>query len=185
MAEQIEVSGLVPASPAMIYTAWLDPEEHAAMTGEPAESDPVVGGRFTAANGYIAGTYVELVPDRKIVQWWRTTEFPVDAPDSNVEIELVPSGEGTLVTLRHTGIPEGQGERYRAGWAEFYFIPMARYFGGDTEATEKPAAKKKAPAKKAKPKAKVKAKPKAKAAKMKAKPKAKAKPKPAKKKKKR
>jgi uncharacterized protein YndB with AHSA1/START domain len=178
MAEQIEVHGTIAASPAKVYAAWIDSAEHAAMTGgDAAESDAVVGGRFTAANGYIAGTYLELVPDRRIVQTWRTSEFPADAPDSQLVIELTPTGDSALVTLHHTNIPDGQGERYRSGWVEYYFSPMQRYFAAPAAAPKpKAPAKKTAAAKpkpKAKAKAKVKAKPKAKAAKAKAKPKAK------------
>lgn len=168
MAEQIEVSGTVAATPARVYMAWLDPAQHAAMTGGgAAECDPIVGGRFTAWDGYIAGTNLELVPEQRIVQAWRTTEFPADAPDSRVEVDLAPSDGGTVVTIRHFEIPDGQGEQYRKGWVDFYLSKMSKYFGVEgAEKKAKPPAKK-APAKaKAKPKAvKKTAKPKAKAAK--------------------
>jgi len=176
MAEQIEVSGTVATTPARVYMAWLDPAQHAAMTGGgAAECDPIVGGRFTAWDGYIAGTNLELVPETRIVQAWRTTEFPADAPDSHVEVELAPSDGGTVVTIRHSEIPDGQGEQYRRGWVDYYLSKMSKYFAAGEEKA-KPAKKK--PAAKAKPKAKakaVKAKPKAKAAKKASKPKAKAK----------
>ena len=35
---------------------------------------------------YIEGKNLELEKDKKIVQKWRTTEFPDDAPDSDLEI---------------------------------------------------------------------------------------------------
>ena len=184
MAEQIEVSGTVATTPARVYAAWLDPIQHAAMTGGgAAECDAMVGGRFTAWDGYIAGTNLELVPELRIVQAWRTTEFPADAPDSRVEVDFAPSDGGTVVTIRHSEIPDGQGEQYRKGWVDFYLSKMSKYFSVPAEAKKAKPAKKK-PA--AKPKAKAKAakktaKPKAKAAKKASKPKAKAKAKPKKK----
>jgi uncharacterized protein YndB with AHSA1/START domain len=117
------------ASPDKVYAAWVDAELHAMMTGGAAESDPVVGGRFTAWDGYISGTWLALDRGQGFVQAWRTSEFPDDAPDSRVEVSLAADGEGgTNVTLRHTQIPAGQGVRYDGGWEEFYWEPMRRFF---------------------------------------------------------
>ena len=47
--DSIEVSGVIPATPAQIWEAWLDGERHAAMTGAPATSEGAEpGDRFTA-----------------------------------------------------------------------------------------------------------------------------------------
>lgn len=98
------------------------------MTGAGASSDPKVGGAFTAWDGYIEGTYVELTPYAHIVQRWRTVEFPLDAPDSLLEIVLKSSNGGTLLTLNHSELPDGQGGSYKVGWADNYFDPMTTYF---------------------------------------------------------
>ncbi len=143
--ESFEVSALVAASPERVYDAWLSGSEHAAMTGAPATGEPAVGAKFSAWDGYIEGTNLALDPGRRIVQSWRTNEFPVGAPASRLEVILEAAGQGTRITLRHSEIPEGQGEQYRAGWQEHYFDPMGAYF-------EKPAPrpkKKRRPAKKA------------------------------------
>ncbi len=95
MTESIEVSEFFPAEPHEVYTAWLDSEAHSVFTGAQASVDARVGGQHTAWDGYIAGQFLALEPDRKIVQSWRTTEFPDDAPNSKVEIELVPEDDGT------------------------------------------------------------------------------------------
>lgn len=131
MLESCSVSDLIPASPQAIYEAFLSSEGHAAITGSPAEVDPKVGGKFTAWDGYISGITLELEPHRRIVQAWRTTEFPEDAADSRLELLLEDAPGGTRVTFNHTGIPEGQGESYRQGWLDFYFTPMKAYYGGE------------------------------------------------------
>jgi activator of HSP90 ATPase len=70
-----------------------------------------------------------LDPPRRIVQAWRTTEFPDGAADSRLELTFSPSAGGTRLILRHTEIPEGQGISYAQGWIEHYFEPMQAYFG--------------------------------------------------------
>jgi len=127
--EAFEISTVLAAIPSRVYRAWLDGAEHSAFTGGPATVEPVLGGHFTAWDGYIQGTNVELAPFVRIVQHWRTTEFPPDAPDSLLTILLEPDGCcATRLTLRHSEIPEGQGASYKQGWLDYYFEPMRRYF---------------------------------------------------------
>lgn len=132
MAENIDVSDIIPAPPERVYAAWLDPKEHAKMTGGGATDEG--DGRFTAWDGYISGRTVSSVPHAKIVQAWRTTEFPEDDPDSVLTITFEPvEGNATKVTLHHENIPKGQGDAYEQGWHEHYFAPMAAYFGSPME----------------------------------------------------
>ena len=123
------ISAVIPASAAEIYKAWLTSKGHAAMTGSPAKASGKAGGKFTAWDGYIFGKNLELTPNRRIVQAWRTSEFPDDAPDSRLEVELVEVKGGTKVTLTHSDMPKDQLESYRQGWKDFYFKPMKEYFG--------------------------------------------------------
>lgn len=75
--------GAHPAKPADVFAAWLDSVAHGAMTGRGrAKIDPRVGGAHTAWNGYIQGETLELEPGRRIVQSWRTSEFPRHASRS-------------------------------------------------------------------------------------------------------
>ena len=130
MSEALEVSAYLPDEPELVYNAWLSSEAHADFTGGgKAEIDPRVGGSFTAWDGYISGQTLTLDPPRRIVQAWRTTEFPEGAPDSTLELFFNPEGEGTRLILRHSEIPDGQGEGYRQGWEDYYFKPMREFFG--------------------------------------------------------
>jgi uncharacterized protein YndB with AHSA1/START domain len=124
-----KMSTVLPAEPAAIYRAWLDPRRHAAFTGGgAATSSPRIGGAFTAWDGYIRGTYLALEPGERIVHAWRTTDFPAAAPDSRVEVLLEATRGGTLLTLVHAHIPAGQEADYQAAWSDFYFRPMKKYF---------------------------------------------------------
>ncbi|NUQ84116.1 MAG: SRPBCC domain-containing protein [Anaerolineales bacterium] len=129
MPNGFTLSEIFNAKPSAIYKAWLSDEGHSAMTGSAAKVDGRVGGKFTAWDGYISGLTLELTPDRRIVQAWRTTEFPGDAPDSRLEILLEEVEGGTKVTLTHRDMPNDQAESYRQGWEDFYFKPMREYFG--------------------------------------------------------
>lgn len=194
--ESIRVSGIVPATPDHVFDAWLSGREHSAMTGGKATAGAAVGAAFTAWDGYIWGRNLELERGLRIVQTWRTSEFPKDAGDSRLEIQLEEVEGGTRVTFIHTELPATQGAGYRDGWRSFYLEPMAKYFehaGRPTQlidATEletlrpgpspRPLAKAEPDGQRAAPKAKAKAKPKAKP-KPKPRTKAKARPKPSKK----
>jgi activator of HSP90 ATPase len=99
------------------------------MTVSAARVSGKVGGKFTTWDGYISGRTLELEPDQRIVQAWRTTEFPDDAPDSYLEVSLEKDKGGTKVSLTHTGLPPGTEASYKQGWKDFYFTPMKAYFG--------------------------------------------------------
>ena len=99
MSETIQVSTTLPASPQAVYQGWLDSQAHGAFSGGAAQIDAQVGGKFTAWDGYIQGSTLELEPYRRIRQAWRTTEFPEGSPDLDLEILLEP------VTRRHVDHP--------------------------------------------------------------------------------
>jgi activator of HSP90 ATPase len=129
MSTGFTVSTLLNATPERVFRAWLSTEGHSAMTGSPAKVEPRVGGTFTAWDGYITGRTLELKPYTRIVQSWRTTEFPEDSPDSRLEVLLEAAGAETKVTLIHSNLPEDQTDDYKSGWEESYFTPMRAYFG--------------------------------------------------------
>jgi len=128
MKNGFTLSEIIPAKPSEIYEAWLSSEGHTAMTGSPAKVDGNVGGKFSAWEGYIFGTTLELTLNQRIVQTWRTSEFRDEAPDSHLEVLLEEVAEGTKVKLIHKDMPEVQVDSYRQGWEDFYFKPMKEYF---------------------------------------------------------
>jgi len=128
MLETIELSTILPVSPEKLYRAWMDSAEHTAFTGGAAIIEPQVGGAFSAWDGYIQGVTLVLEPYRRIVQTWRSSDFPEASADSRLEVLLDEVQAGTKLTLIHSEIPDGQGEEYRQGWVENYFNPMEEYF---------------------------------------------------------
>ena len=122
---QIKTTFRVP--PSVIYSAWLDSEEHTEMTGGEAQCSDLVGGRFSTWDGYIKGSNVSLKRHEEIVQRWRTTEFADSDPDSLVTIRLSNHPLGCQMILEHTDIPDGQPD-YEQGWMDYYITPMTDYF---------------------------------------------------------
>ena len=111
-----------------IYTTWLSSKGHSAMTGGgDATITAIVGKNFTAWDGYISGTNLDLIPHNKIVQAWRTTSFKDNDKDSNIEIVLNETKGKTELTLTHRNIPK-DGEDYKKCWEDYYFKPMNAYF---------------------------------------------------------
>lgn len=171
-SDKIVVRFPMHASAREIYDAWLDSARHSAMTASPAKASREVGGEFSAWDGYITGKNLLLIENKKIVQSWRASDFPEDAPDSVLSVQLIERQGITEIEIEHSDIPAGLGPQYHSGWMEFYAEPMRKYFtaklspdkgrqsaGKKTAAAKKPAKKKSVPkktaVKKAKPKKKV------------------------------
>jgi len=114
--------------PIEVYEALIDAKKHSEFTGSRATSNPRVGGRFTAWDGYISGKHLKLAPGKKIVQEWQTSEWPEGYPPSIVEITLKELDAETRLRLVHSKVPADQVESYRQGWIDFYWEPLKRYF---------------------------------------------------------
>jgi uncharacterized protein YndB with AHSA1/START domain len=87
-----------------------------------AQLDPRPGGRFRidADAAHVAvGEYREVDPPHRLVMTWGWQGDKSVPPGSTlVEITLTPDGAGTLLRLRHTGLPDDEArESHRGGWA--------------------------------------------------------------------
>jgi len=128
LKDSIKLSAIFPVSAKRIFDAWLDGEQHSKFTGEKAKVLPRTGTSFTAGGGYISGTNLFIQPYGRIVQSWRSKDFPDRSPDSKLELLFEKVEKGTKLTLIHSKIPEGQLKKYEKGWKEHYLKPMKKYF---------------------------------------------------------
>ena len=133
MTDSIKLSATIPADAKTLYSAWLDSEKHSAFTNSKVEIERKVGSDFTAGDGYISGKNQLLHMNKRIVQEWRSTDFPEGSEDSLVEITFEKVEKGTKVIINHTNLPEGTGQDYRKGWRDHYFKPMKEYFAPKEE----------------------------------------------------
>ena len=95
------------------------------LPDKPAEISREVGGAFMLFGGYITGRHVELVPNERIVQAWRTGGW---APGvySIAKFELVEQGAGSKIVFDHTGFPKGEAEVLASGWKAHYWEPLQK-----------------------------------------------------------
>lgn len=127
--EALRVSTVLAASPQVVYRAWFDASQHAAFTKHSAKLDDFIGGKFTLRDGKITGRNMALEFGRRLVQSWRSADFPRNATDSRLEVVFESVGAGTRMTVMHSELPEGFAEPLRAFWGEAYGAPMTDYFG--------------------------------------------------------
>lgn len=117
------------ASPYEVYEALMDSGKHSKFTGSKAVISRKIGGTFSAWGGSISGTNLVLVPDKKIVQAWRSDES--DWPKghySKVTFLLKKLRKGTRLIFTQTGVPEAAYASINQGWRDYYWKPMKEMF---------------------------------------------------------
>ena len=136
-AESIHQEAVFKASRVRVYEALTDTKQFDKVIqlsgvmqsmhlgAKPAEISREVGGAFTLFGGYITGRHVELVPNERIVQAWRTAGW---APGvySIAKFELVEQGSGTKIVFDHTGFPKGEAGVLASGWKAHYWEPLGK-----------------------------------------------------------
>jgi activator of HSP90 ATPase len=113
------------ASPHEVYEALMDSRQHAKFTGAKVSISRKIGGKFTAYEGYIEGVNLELVPDEKIVQSWRGSDWP-QGHYSRATFSLQKAGNGTRLNFVQTEVPENQYDSISQGWHDYYWKPMKK-----------------------------------------------------------
>ncbi len=106
-----------------IYEALMDSEKHSQFTGDVADISRKVGGKFTTFDGYAEGKNVELMPDKKITQTWRASDWP-EGHYSRVTFSLKETDGKTRLTFTQTGVPVDQYDDISQGWRDYYWTPM-------------------------------------------------------------
>ncbi len=124
---KFEIKTIINAPLEIIFSAFLDSEGHTHMTGGEATVSDKVGEAFNVWDGYIWGKNLEIEPNKRILQTWRTTEFLDDEEDSILELQFSDVDGETEITLIHSNLP-AHGEKYKHGWEDHYFTPMRDYF---------------------------------------------------------
>jgi len=108
----------IHAAPETVFALLTDPAHMKTWVAELVEADPQPGGliRISDPAGVsIEGTYLEVVANSKVVFTWGGVEG-LRPGQSTVEFLLEPDGEGTVLRLRHYGLPGPTVELYRRGW---------------------------------------------------------------------
>jgi len=137
-AESIHQEAVFKASRKRVYEALTDTKQFNKVielsgvmksgmlspgADKPTKISSEVGGAFVLFGGYITGRHVELVPNERIVQAWRTGGW-ASGVYSIAKFELVEQGSGTTIVFDHTGFPKGEAEHLGSGWKAHYWEPL-------------------------------------------------------------
>jgi activator of HSP90 ATPase len=137
-AEAIHQEILFHAPPKRVYDALTDAEQFqkvvllsAAMSSVDARAHPAVidrqpGGAFSLFGGYVSGRQIELVPNQRVVQAWRSASWG-SGLFSIAHFEFSTQGASTKLVFDHLGFPAGTAEHLAAGWHANYWEPLQKF----------------------------------------------------------
>jgi uncharacterized protein YndB with AHSA1/START domain len=117
----VEVERHIAATPETVFSYLTDPAKLVAWMGTRAELDPRSGGRFRIEVGpgnVAAGEYLEIdAPHRLVFSWGWEGDEALPPGSTTVEITVAPAGSGSLLRLRHLGLPTAeQRTLHQGGW---------------------------------------------------------------------
>jgi activator of HSP90 ATPase len=123
MGKTIRQKVTFKTEPHEVYEALMDSKKHAAFTGGEARISRQVGGKFSIYGGDIEGKNLELVPDQKIMQSWRYSDWE-EGHYSTATFALEKVEKGTRLIFTQTDVPDEHYEDIKQGWKDYYWQPL-------------------------------------------------------------
>lgn len=115
---------VINAEPGAVYEVLTNSARFAEMTGGRAATiSDEEGGAVSLFGGAISARNVELVPGKRLVQVWRSNDWP-EGVFSVVTFSLRADGGKTKLTFDQAGHPDGSAEMLEGGWHQMYWEPM-------------------------------------------------------------
>jgi uncharacterized protein YndB with AHSA1/START domain len=132
----LTLSRVIAASPGEVFDVWIDKDSPGGpwFGADKSIVQPVVDGLFYVAMGHEGrvwphyGRFVTLDRPHKIEHTW--VSISTKGLESVVTLTFEPQGDKTLLTLRHTGVPDDEdGHRHKEGWGWMLEIIEQRFAG--------------------------------------------------------
>ncbi len=138
--DALELSVRLDAPPGEVFKFLTDAERYVKWQGVKAELDPRPGGVYRVwmdTDTVARGEYIEVEPPHRVVfTWGWEGDERVPPGSSTVELTLAADGDGTILSLRHTGLPDGQAmAMHEEGWRFFTGRLAVAVGGGDAGPT--------------------------------------------------
>ena len=123
-AESLVKEIFIEAPPEVVFKFLTDPVRMVRWMGIQAELEPRPGGVYRLdPNGrdVIRGSYVEVIPNSRIVFTfgWEEAGHSLPPGSTTVEIDLKPEGNGTRLRLTHRGSPPEARDKHEFGWTHY------------------------------------------------------------------
>ncbi len=121
----IDLEIRINARPETVFPYLIDPDRMVMWMGDSVNLDPRPGGIYevhVTGSNRARGEYIEVTPYSRVVFTfgWEGADNPVPPGSSRVEITLIPEGEGTLLRLRHEGLPSDEmRQAHSQGWNHY------------------------------------------------------------------
>jgi len=119
----IQHSVTFKANPHEVYEALMDSKKHSEFTGSVVKISRNVGSKFSVYGGDIQGINLDLIPDQKIVQSWRYSDWP-EGHYSKATFSLREVTGGTHLTFTQTEVPKEFYDDIKQGWHDYYWGPI-------------------------------------------------------------
>jgi activator of HSP90 ATPase len=123
----IQQSIALKASPDDLFDTFLDSKAHSAVTGAPAKTSRLAGGKFTAFGGELRGRNLLIVPKKLIVQAWRSRHWKTADPDSVLVLRFSKAPGGGRIDLVHINVPAHDRKGVTQGWPTYYWKPWKAF----------------------------------------------------------
>ena len=127
MTRTIQIAASLPAPPDRLFDMYLDPGAHAEFTGMPVTVSAVPGSPFSAFNGVITGTILQVAPKRLIVQSWRSPYWGPTDLDSTLVLTFLAEGDGARIELTQANVVDADFAGVSQGWEKYYWAPWREY----------------------------------------------------------
>jgi uncharacterized protein YndB with AHSA1/START domain len=120
----LECSIFIAAPRTQVFAYFTEPSLYVEWMGERARLEPTPGGVYEVrmGNGVVAaGSFEEVDPPYRVVFTWGWEGHPDVPPGSTrVVVTLDEEAGGTLVVLRHHGLPsDAQRTHHGEGWTTY------------------------------------------------------------------
>jgi uncharacterized protein YndB with AHSA1/START domain len=129
----LDLKRVIAGSPAEVFAAWLDPKRpcNPWSVGKILGLEPRAGSLYcivVGGSGYVFGRILKLAKGKHLQFTWMSPY--THGSETRVTVHFKKHAAGTLMILRHSGLPNDKdGRLHTEGWNQF-LGKMEKYFAG-------------------------------------------------------
>jgi uncharacterized protein YndB with AHSA1/START domain len=126
----------IAAPPSTVFAFLTDPEKILRWMGTEATVEPHPGGLYlvnVTGRDVARGRFTEVIPVHRLAYSFGWDGREKTPPGSSlIEIDLIDEGDGTLLRMTHSGLPDAEAcASHEKGWAHYLGRLAVAAAGGD------------------------------------------------------